>query len=235
MNDLFDLTNDRAHIRKRHRPLASGAIPILHAVVLVPLLLALAIALGLATSAPFLGVLGLYFLVTTAYSMVLKRLVLIDVMTLSILYSLRIFAGSVAVGVPISPWLMALSVFLFLCLALVKRNTELVAWAREGKDSARGRGYRVSDIPMLGALGAAAGYGAVLVLALYINSTEVHALYGRPHFLWLVCLLLLYWISRLLLMAHRGDMHDDPVVFAVKDRTSLVTGAIVVTIALISR
>lgn len=234
LNDLLDLGNDRQHPTKRHRPLASGAIPVLHGIVLIPALLLAALTLGLATSPQFVMVLTLYYLTTTAYSLVLKRRLLVDVVILSVLYTLRIFAGGVAVGVPISPWLMGFSVFLFLCLAIVKRYTELEACARQGRQMPRGRGYMVSDAPMLGSLGAAAGYGAVLVLALYINSPEVRALYATPQYLWLACLLLLYWVSRMLMIAHRGEMHDDPVIFAIKDRGSLMIGALVLAVALIS-
>jgi 4-hydroxybenzoate polyprenyltransferase/phosphoserine phosphatase len=230
LNDLLDLANDRAHATKRHRPLASGAIPVMHGVALVPLLLIVAAILGLIASPAFVGVLGLYFVTTLAYSLALKRWLLVDVMTLSVLYTLRMVAGGVAVVVPISPWLMGFSVFLFLCLAIVKRTTELEALGRAGKDMPRGRGYVVSDAPMLGSLGAASGYGAVLVLALYINSPEVHALYRAPQYLWLVCLLMLYWVSRMLMLAHRGEMHDDPVIFAVRDRVSLMVGALVLLV-----
>ncbi len=234
LNDFLDLANDRDHATKRHRPLASGAVPVLHAVALIPVLLAAALLLGLAASAQVLGILVLYYLTTLAYSLLLKRRLLVDVMTLSVLYTLRIFAGGVAVAIPISPWLMGFSIFLFLCLALVKRTTELEACARQGKAMPRGRGYVVGDAPMLGSLGAASGYGAVLVLALYINSPEVRSLYATPEYLWLVCLLLLHWVSRVLMLAHRGEMHDDPIIFAVKDRTSLITGALVFAVVVAS-
>ncbi|MBF0372495.1 MAG: UbiA family prenyltransferase [Alphaproteobacteria bacterium] len=233
LNDLLDLANDREHHSKRHRPLASGAVPLLHGVALAPSLLLAALTLGL-TSLDFLAVLGAYYVTTMAYSLALKRRMLIDVMALSVLYTLRIFAGGIAVGAAISPWLMGFSIFLFLCLALVKRYAELENCSRLGKRMPRGRGYVVADAPMLGSLGAAAGYGAIVVLALYINSAEVLALYFAPEYLWLVCLLLLYWVSRVLMIAHRGEMHDDPVIFAMKDRISLVTGAAVVAVVLAS-
>lgn len=234
LNDLLDLANDRAHDSKRHRPLASGAIPILHGVALVPLLLLAALLLALLLPAAFLALLALYYVTTMAYSLLLKRKLLVDVMTLSLLYTLRMLAGGAAVAVAISPWLMGFSIFLFLCLAIVKRYTELEACARKGREMPRGRGYLVADAPMLGSLAAASGYAAVLVLALYINSPEVHQLYARPEYLWLVCLLLLYWISRVLMIAHRGEMHDDPVIYAVKDRSSLAVGAATLVVVLAS-
>jgi len=234
LNDLLDLTNDRNHATKRHRPMASGTVPILHGVALIPLLLGSALGLAGGVSIGFLGVLGLYYLCTLAYSLVIKRWLLLDVITLSMLYTLRIFAGGIAVAVPISPWLMGLSIFLFLCLAIVKRYTELESCARQGREMPLGRAYKVADAPMLGSLAAASGYGAVVVLALYINNPDVHALYRTPQYLWLVCLLLLYWISRVLMLAHRGEMHDDPVIFAVKDRISLLTGAAVLAVVMAS-
>lgn len=234
LNDLLDLANDREHATKRHRPLASGTVPVLHAVALIPVLLLSALVLGLAVPPQFLAVLTLYYLTTMAYSLMLKRWLLVDVMTLAVLYSLRLLAGGVAVGVTISPWLMGFSTFLFLCLAIVKRYTELEACARQGRTTPRGRGYMVADAPMLGSLGAASGYGAVLVLALYINSPEVRALYATPQYLWLACLLLLYWVSRVLMLAHRGEMHDDPVIFAVKDRVSQIVGALVLAVVVVS-
>lgn len=230
LNDLLDLAHDRNHATKRHRPLASGAVPLPHAVALIPLLLIAALALGLAASLPFLAVLLAYYLTTMAYSLFLKRRLLLDVMTLSLLYALRMVAGGVAVGVPLSPWLIGFAIFLFLCLAIIKRYTELGGCARQGKEMPPGRGYLVSDAPMLGSLGAASGYGAVVVLALYINGPEVGALYRAPQYLWLVCLLMLYWVSRALMLAHRGEMHDDPVIFAVQDRVSLLTGAAVLAV-----
>lgn len=234
LNDLLDLANDRAHETKRHRPLASGAVPMLHGAAMIPLLLLGSLLLGLLLPPAFLALLGAYYVATMAYSLMLKRRLLVDVMTLSLLYTLRMLAGGAAVGVMISPWLMGFSIFLFLCLAIVKRYTELEACARQGREMPRGRGYMVADAPMLGSLGAASGYAAVLVLALYINSPEVSRLYAHPNYLWLVCVLLLYWISRVLMIAHRGEMNDDPVIFAAKDRISLAVGAATLAVVVAS-
>ena len=137
-----------------------------------------------------------------------------------------LLAGSAASDVPLSHWLEALAVFLFLSLALVKRSGELVDRIAAGKGDPSGRDYRLSDLPMVEAMGAAAGFTAVLVLALYLNSADVDALYRRSHRLWLICVVVLYWVCRMLMKAHRGEMHDDPVVFAVRDRASLVCGAL---------
>jgi 4-hydroxybenzoate polyprenyltransferase len=158
-----------------------------------------------------------------------------DVMTLAALYTIRIVGGGAATGVPVSEWLLALAIFLFLSLAVVKRCGELVR--QEDNDDTEnnlaGRGYRSGDLQVLTAIGAASGFGAVLVLALYINSDQVMSLYARPQLLWGCCFVLMYWIGRMLLLSHRGDIHDDPVVFAATDRGSLVAFAVIaITVAL---
>ncbi len=223
LNDLIDLPNDRDHHSKRLRPLASGAVPILHAALLCPALLAAGLASAVFVSASCLALISAYFLLTTAYSLYLKRLAIIDAMTLAGLYTLRVFTGAIVLDLPISPWMLAFCLFLFLSLALVKRYTELDARARRRKTTIAGRGYLVEDMPLIEVLAGASGYAAVVVLALYVNAPVVSALYLHPEGLWLICLLLLYWISRILLLAHRGQMHDDPVVFALKDWGSLIT------------
>ncbi|MBE7216952.1 MAG: UbiA family prenyltransferase [Caulobacteraceae bacterium] len=226
LNDLLDLRADREHARKRRRPFASGDAPLLQGLLLAPLLLIGAVAIGVFLPPRFLLVLAGYFTLTLAYSLGLKRIVMIDVVTLACLYGARLLAGSAASDVPLSHWLEALSVFLFLSLALVKRSAELVDRIQAGKGDPSGRDYRLSDLPMVEAMGAAAGFTAVLVLALYLNSPDVDALYRRSHRLWLICVVVLYWVCRMLMKAHRGEMHDDPVVFAVRDRASLVCGAV---------
>ncbi len=226
LNDLLDLRADREHARKRRRPFASGDVPLMHGLVMAPLLLLAAVAVGAFLPPRFLMVLGGYFALTLAYSLGLKRIVMIDVVTLACLYGARLLAGSAATDVPLSHWLEALAVFLFLSLALVKRSGELVDRIQAGKGDPSGRDYRLADLPMVEAMGAAAGFTAVLVLALYLNSLDVETLYHRSHRLWLICVVVLYWICRMLMKAHRGEMHDDPVVFAVRDKVSLVCGAL---------
>ncbi len=230
INDLLDLPADREHHRKRNRPFASGAIPLVHGPVMAAALLLFSVAGALALSLPFCLVLLFYIGTTLAYSLVLKRELLIDVITLGGLYTVRVLAGVVVLGTRKSPWLLMFCLFLFLSLAIVKRCSELVVKLGEGKLAVTGRGYRVSDLGVMNALAAAAGFGAVLVFALYIASPDVVALYSHPNYLWLVCPLLLYWVSRLLMLASRGEMHDDPVVFAMTDRTSLLTGLSVAAI-----
>jgi 4-hydroxybenzoate polyprenyltransferase len=234
LNDLLDLPADRRHPSKRRRAFASGRIPLQHGVALIPLLLLGALSLALGLPWEFLGVLALYYATTLAYSLRLKQAALVDVLTLAGLYTLRLVAGGAAAGVPLSFWLLAFSMFLFLSLALVKRYSELLVMQQENRDNAQGRGYQVGDLEGLAQFGAASGYLAVLVLALYINSEQIKDLYARPEAVWLLCPLLLYWISRVWLLARRDQMHEDPVVFAIEDRRShwlVVIGAAILWLA----
>jgi len=233
-NDLLDLNNDRAHVRKRDRPLASGRVPLGHAAVLMPVLLVLAVVAAWPLPNRFLVLLGAYYALTMVYSFVLKRKVMVDVITLACLYGMRLAAGAVAAAVLLSPWFVAFSVFFFLCLAVIKRCTEITDRIAKGVGDPKGRGYIQRDLPMLEAMAAATGYVAIMIFALYIDSPAVTALYRAPNCLWAICLVLFYWISRVLLLTHRGEMHDDPVVFAATDFKSLVCGALVVVIAALS-
>ena len=223
INDLWDLENDRAHPRKRLRPFASGRLPILNGLVVAACALLLAFALAFTVSEGFLLMLLLYLVLTSAYSWVLKEYVLIDVLTLSLLYTLRILAGSVAIGVATSSWLLAFSVFLFLSLALVKRCAELVSLEQNGAAATRGRDYRVTDLVVLWPLGVGAALSAVVVFGLFISAPETQGRYGTPHLLWLVAIGLIYWLARLWVKTSRGEMYDDPLVYAIKDRGSRMT------------
>jgi len=224
LNDMLDLEADRQHSRKHKRPFASGKLSLLAGFALVPLLLLATVMTAALLSPMFWLVLAIYYGLTAAYSFGAKRIVLIDTIALAGLYTIRIVAGAAAISVSLSFWLLLFSVFLFLSLALVKRYAELDAMQREGKLKAAGRGYHIEDLPILHSLGTASGYLCVLVLALYINSPAVEMLYRHPQVIWFLCVLLLYWISRVWLKAHRGKMHDDPVIFALKDRASLAVG-----------
>lgn len=233
-NDLLDLPNDRKHPSKRFRPLASGRVPLTHAAALVPGLVLAGLLVGASVSLAVAGVVALYLVVTSAYSLVLKRRMFIDVVTLAGLYTLRVIAGGVAVGVTLSPWFLAFSMFLFLMLAIVKRYQELDGLRAEARGSAQGRNYQVRDLPVLAALGGASGFAAVLVLALYLNSPDVDARYGRPEALWLLCPLLVYWIGRVMMLTNRGEVDDDPIIFAVRDRPSLGVGVLAVGVFLVA-
>lgn len=227
LNDLLDLPSDRAHPRKRKRPFASGDLPLLHGAVLIPVLLLGALLIALFLPATFLLVLAAYYLTTLAYSLWLKNRVMVDVILLAALYTFRIVAGAAATGITPSFWLLAFSMFVFLSLAMVKRYAELHSVLKQNKTTAAGRGYHVDDLPLLASMGSASGYLSILVMALFVNSEDVHRLYAHPTLLWLVLPPLLFWISRIWMKTHRGEMHDDPVVFAAKDRTSLIVAALV--------
>lgn len=232
LNDLLDLPADRRHPRKRNRPLAAGALPIRDGALATPLLLALALMLaGVALPPLFLGILLIYYVLTLGYSFVLKQAPMLDVVTLAVLYTLRIIAGAAAIRTPPSFWLLAFSMFFFLNLALIKRYAELWAAQQRGEETAQGRNYQIGDLPLLQAFGGASGYLSVLVLALYINSNTSQMLYRHSQMLWLLCPLLLYWISRTWLKTHRGVMEDDPVIFALRDPVSqllvIVAGVII--------
>ena len=226
VNDLLDLDADRHHPSKCRRPFATGELPLAWGALLSPLLLLTAIGLNLWFLPPlFTLILVGYFLVTTTYSFGLKRKPVVDVLLLAALYTLRVIAGAAAVAIVPSFWLLAFSRFIFLSLALAKRYTELDGLRRRGELTAAGRAWHVDDLPLVQTLGTGAGLAAVLVLALYIDSAPARQLYASPQVLWLVCPLLLYWISRLWFKAHRGEMDEDPVVFALGDRVSLVLGS----------
>jgi 4-hydroxybenzoate polyprenyltransferase len=230
LNDLLDLPSDRAHPTKRHRPLASGNFSIKHATLLFPLLLSAAFAISTLLPVAFIQTLALYYVVTLAYSLRLKQILLADVLALAGLYTVRIGAGAYAVGLTPSSWLLAFSMFLFLSLALVKRYSELLITCKANNKNTYGRSYRVTDLESLSQFGAASGYMSVLVLALYIDSDQIKTLYARPEVVWLLCPILLYWISRVWILTRRGQMHDDPVIFAIKDRKSYLLGVIALLI-----
>ncbi len=220
LNDLSDLEADRAHPRKRKRPFASGSLPALHGLLLAPLLLASAFALTLWMPWQFAAVLGTYWVSTTAYTFLLKRYALIDVITLAGLYTLRVLGGAAAILVMPSFWILAFSMFIFFSLALAKRYAELHAMRELDRAGARGRGYQVADLLTVQLMGVASGYLAVLVMALYLNSPEILDRYQHVQLLWGVCPLLMLWVSRIWLKSARGEMTDDPLVFAMRDRMS---------------
>lgn len=234
LNDILDLNDDRHHKSKRHRPFASGALSIQSGLIAFPALLLLAFAGSwLLLPWQFAGVLGSYYLLTLAYSMVIKRVMALDVIALAILYSLRVFAGAAAFNLTLTFWLLAFATFLFLSLALSKRYAEVRDALERGRTGkTRGRDYEARDLEMISSLGAAAGYQAVMVLALYIREQSTVALYSNPELLWLACPVLLFWITRVWMLTHRGQMHEDPVVFATRDWVSQVAGTVFLLIFL---
>lgn len=228
LNDLVDLPSDRQHPRKCSRPFAAGSIPLSHGVAMGAGLLGLSFLVSLFVMPEIFSlVLALYFAMTVAYSFVLKRKLIVDVIMLAGLYTMRIIAGAAATGIVPSPWLLAFSVFLFYALAGIKRQAELIDQARQNKDSTPGRGYLTSDVSVIQMISISSGQAAVLVFALYLYSPSVAELYTTPEVLWLICPLLLYWLSRISVLTHRGLMHDDPIIFAAKDKVSLITFVVV--------
>lgn len=227
-NDIADVEHDRAHPAKRHRPVASGALSRGAAGVGAFLLAAASLVLALQLGRAFLVAWALYVVSTSVYSLGLKRLVVLDVVVLSGLYTVRVVAGALAADVPLSRWFLAFSVFLFLSLALLKRAVEALDASRKpaGGDVGgagaplRGRGWQAGDLPVLLSMGAASAVAAALVYCLYITGEDVLRLYGRPDVLWVGLPVLLYWLTRAWLLAARGQVHEDPVIFAMRDPAS---------------
>ena len=227
LNDCLDLASDRRHPRKKNRPFASGSLSIPLGLLLAAGCLLGGLLLAFVLPPVFLLVLAGYLILTIGYSFYLKQFVLLDVIVLAQLYTMRLYGGGAATGVDPSHWLLTFSLFLFLSLALVKRFTELRLMSEADGKGPRGRGYLMTDLEHISSIGSASGLLAVLVLALYISSREVLLLYSHAEVLWLVCPVMLYWISRVWMLAYRNQMDDDPVVFAVRDPKSYVMAAMI--------
>lgn len=234
LNDLIDLRADRQHPIKQNRPLACGAIPLAHALIAVPLLLAAAYICAAMTSLLFAAVLTAYFALTLAYSLTLKRRLMVDIVVLASLYTTRVIAGAAAILVVPSEWLLAFSMFIFTCLALVKRYVELALRIDNELPDPSNRNYRLIDLPIVGALAAASAFNAVTIFALYVSSPAVVGLYRRPEVLWLVCPILMYWLSRMVILAHRRVVDDDPIIFALRDRNSRICGVFMILFVLLA-
>lgn len=230
LNDLLDLEADRRHPEKRYRPFAAGDLSLALGMASIPVFLAGSVVVASLLSWNFLCILVLYFLLTVAYSLRLKQIVLVDVILLASLYTIRILGGAVAIDVLPSSWLLSFSMFLFLSLALVKRFSEIQSASRQRRSVINGRDYCDGDLPFLVSMGLASGSISVLVLGLYISSHEVTALYRHPELLWFLCPPMLYWITRTWLLAHRGQMNEDPVVFAVRDKGSYWIGILILAL-----
>ncbi|CBS90168.1 UbiA family prenyltransferase [Azospirillum lipoferum] len=236
LNDLLDLPADRRHPRKRRRPFAAGDLPLDLGLSLIPGLLLASVVLSALTLPPlFLAALATYAASSLFYNLFAKNRVIWDVMLLAGLYSLRVLGGATATGIVPSFWLLAFSMFLFLSLAMVKRYSEMDSMLKLGLGQAEGRGYLTADMPVLQSIGVSAGFLSVLVMALYINSPEVGRVYDQPQALWIICPLLLFWIGRVWLQTHRGLMHDDPVVFAARDKWSLAIGLVCAVVLVFGR
>ena len=232
LNDMLDLPHDRLHRSKRNRPLASGALPLRHGLIAIAVLAVAAGLLLFALPLAFAGAAALYLVVTLAYSLHLKQRIMLDVFTLAGLFTVRIGAGIAALDNPLTPWLMAFSMFFFLSLACIKRYSECLVMAGEGLDAVPGRAYRPVDGPWLMAMGAASSFAAMFTFFLFmVAAGSPILLYPHARWMWLICVILGYWICRAWALTARGLMHDDPVLFAIKDRLSrllvVVTGVLV--------
>ena len=231
INDIRDIANDRQHPTKRNRPFAAGQLSVATGILMVALMLAGACALSWRlVGRQFTYALGVYLLVTLAYSLDLKRRLLLDVITLAGLYTLRLIAGGLAAPVEVSPWLLAMSMFLFLSLAFAKRYSELLQ-QDTGAEQLKGRNYTPSDLGIIESVGPASGYMAVLVLTLYINGGTKHDLYRHPQFLWMICPVFLYWITRVWFLARRKVLLEDPLLFALRDSRSWIALGITLVLA----
>ncbi len=233
-NDFLDLPSDRNHQRKKNRPIASGDISIVSASVLMVLLPLTGLVIAFLLDRMFFGILIAYLALTLAYTVRLKTYMLIDVLVLAGLYTMRVIAGGKVMNVTLSFWFIAFSIFFFYSLALVKRCSELITMEKFGSENANGRDYRVTDLGYLHVMGIASGYISVIVVALYVNNPDVTMLYSSPKVLWLICPLLLHWISRLWLKTGRGEMTDDPIVFALRDRGSQLIAVAMALIVFLS-
>lgn len=234
VNDMLDLPHDRAHSEKRFRSIAAGLVPLSHAILLFGTTAALSIVLALMLPWAFIFTLMAYFGISMGYSLYLKRKLMIDVVALAMLYGIRVVAGGAATGIPLSHWLVGFCFFMFLSLALVKRTAEIMTLSPTSVEKIKGRGYRSEDRQTITSLAAASGFVGILVFALYINSQEVTARYANPDLLWGVCVILVYWLGRVYFLAGRGEMNQDPVIFAATDRISLLAGAIILAIVLVA-
>ena len=245
INDLLDLESDRRHATSRRRPFAAGKLSAAMGLAMSAGLLLLAFSLTLLLPCDFARWLAVYVVLTTAYSFWLKRKLLVDVILLAGLYTQRIIAGAAAVDVPLTMWLLAFSMFFFLSLAFAKRYSELIQVEDAGEQHVSGRGYQVRDLRVIESIGPASGYLAVLVFCNYLNdltrpydpsipNSPIHQLYAHPKVLWLVAPILLYWITRIWFIARRRALHDDPIIFAIRDRRSYVCGILAAAIVLLA-
>lgn len=235
INDLFDLEDDRKHPSKKDRPFAAGKLSVQSGIISIPLLL----FSGFLFSFLFLpyqltATLLLYFVATTAYSFYLKEIVFIDVILLGSLYTLRIMAGGFATGIEVSSWLLGFSGFFFLSLAFMKRYTDLILFKKNSQEELFGRGYSIEDTDLVQKAGIASGFISLMILALYITSSQVLVLYNKPYILWLAIPVILYWLMNMWYVAHKGKMTDDPIIYAVKDESSYIVLVLTLTIIIIA-
>ncbi len=230
INDLIDREADRAHPRKCRRPFASGDLSVKMGFVLIGVFFTMAVVVASMVDLQFLEILVFYFIMTTLYSLYLKKIAMLDVIVLAGLYTLRLLGGTTSVGIDPSPWLLAFSMFFFLSLAFMKRFSEIMMLQLKSGETRVGRGYMGKDLGIVADLGGSSAYISVMVLALYMQSDEVISIYSHPFRLWFICPIILYWISRMWLKVRRGLIDDDPLVYALRDRVSFALGLIVLSL-----
>jgi len=235
-NDLLDLEADRKHPEKKARPLAAGQISVLYSKVFILVLLVIAFSIALLfVNINFFLILSVYCLLTAIYSLFLKRKIIVDILALSILYTLRVVAGGFAVDLPLSVWLLAFSMFIFLSLASVKRLAELIENASIGLKNLVGRSYEISDIAIIGGVSLVSGYISVLVVIFHIFTEATQEYYSQPEILLGACPIIVYWITRMILLAHRGQMHHDPILFSFRDNPSRLSAVLIILITIVAK
>lgn len=221
-NDLLDVKTDKINPYKKKRLFASGSINLTKSLILILILFSISIFFSTKINTQYLLIIILYFFSSIFYSYLLKKIIILDIIVLSSFYVLRIFAGSLATDIKISLWLLSFATFFFFSLAAVKRLTELVYLIKYNKNKKTGRGYKAIDLPIINSMSLCSGYISIVVLAFYINSPEVIVLYSNPNYLWGICGVIFYWITKIILVANRGDMHHDPVIYASTDKVSYI-------------
>ena len=221
-NDIIDIKADKSHPKKRFRPIPSGKISTFKGKLLAIMLLITGLLIGSIINELYIYILVSYFIISNFYSLIIKKIIIFDICTLAILYTIRIISGGVVLNIELSLWLLVFSLFFFFSLAAIKRQAELVDLIKRKKLRSLNRGYNISDLPVIAMSGLGSGYISVLVMAFYINSPEVIKLYSQPLALWGICIVLLFWITKISLITQRGDMYYDPIVFAVKDFISQI-------------
>lgn len=235
LNDVIDLDNDRVHPRKSGRPFASARLPLLHGLAISIMGVGGGIMVAMTVSWALVAMLLAYLVLTSAYSWTLKQFFLVDVLTLSLLYTWRILAGAVAIDVRMSSWLLAFSVFIFFSLALIKRCTELLVTQRNGDAGLSGRDYRSSDLAVLWPLGVGSALSSVVIFGLFTSSFETQQRYASPELLWLAAFGLIYWLGRMWVKTSREEMHDDPIVYSFKDRGTRIVLAGIIAVMIAAR
>lgn len=220
INDIIDLRSDRKHPYKKKRPIASGLIKKSESFIMIFILILTSIIISSQININFIYLILFYLIATVAYSLFLKKIIIIDIIALSIFYTIRIYAGSEATNILISIWLFTFSVFFFLSLASVKRQIELVNFTKIKYLKMKDKNYKFQDLPIITSIAICSGYISIVIFAFYLNSPETAQLYTNPEYLWGICFVLIYWITRTIFLASRGSIHYDPVIFATKDNSS---------------